>query len=132
LFFPDTATNLHIKDKRVGARELKSSTIIALNVFITDSLIRMIEYPISFLTLLIPVWRRFLDKLPRSTVHIVRKNTFLMVGDAVIKKKPLWTVLYSCYFLPAYVEQITLFLVSELPIRFWTFKKRSLVSIILS
>jgi len=56
----------------------------------------MIENSISFLTLLIPILRRFLNKLPRPTVNIVRKNTLLVVGNAVIEKEPLWTVFDGC------------------------------------
>jgi len=126
-----TAANLHVEDQRVGARELKSSTIIALNVFITNGLIRMIEYSVSFLTLLVSILRRFLDELPSPTVNIVGKDTFLMVGNAVIEKKSLWTILYSCYTFPAYVKQIALLLISEFPIWFWTLKERSFVSVVL-
>jgi len=126
-----TAANLHVEDQRVGARELKSSTIIALNVFITNGLIRMIEYSVSFLTLLISILRRFLDKLPSPTVNIVGKDTFLMVRNAVIEKESLWTVLYGCYTFPAYIKQIALLLISELSIWFWTFKERSFVSVVL-
>jgi len=35
LLLPDTAANLDIKNERVWTRELKSTTIVALNVFIT-------------------------------------------------------------------------------------------------
>jgi len=71
LLRPDTTSNLDIKNERVRTRELKSSSIVALDIFVTHAFIWEIENTVCFLTLLIPVRGRFLDKLPSATVDIV-------------------------------------------------------------
>jgi len=81
-----TASNLDIEYKRLWARELESSSIIALNVLVTDTLLVMIKHSIGFLTLRVSVWRWLLDELATATVDIVWQDALLMVGDGVIKE----------------------------------------------
>jgi len=128
----DTASHLDIKYKRLWAGELKSSSIIALNVLITDTFLIMIKHSIGFLTLRISVFRWLLDKLASSAVNIVWQDTLLMVRDGVIEEKSLWTVFYGCNILSADVEQVTLFQISKLAICFRTVKERSFIPICLS
>lgn len=71
LLLPDTTSNLDIKNEWVGTRELKSSSIVALDIFVTHAFIWEIKNTVCFLALLIPVRGRFLDKLTSATVNIV-------------------------------------------------------------
>lgn len=128
----DTAAHLDIEDKRVGAGELKSSTIIALNILVTNSFIMIIENTIGFLTLRISVRRRFLDKLATTAVNIVGQHTLLVVRDAVIEEKPFWAIFYCGYILPADIEQVALLQISKLAICFRTVKEWSFIPIFLS
>jgi len=132
LFLPDTASNFDIKDKGVGTGEFKSSSIVTLNVLVTDSFIGKVENTISFLTLGVSVWGWLLNKFSGPAVYIMRKNTLLVVRNAVIKKQTFWAVFNSSNSLPADVKQIALFIIPELAIGFRTFKEWSLISILLS
>jgi len=124
-----TASNLDIEYKWLWARELKSPSIIALNILVTNILLVVIKHSIGFLTPRISVFRWLLDKLASATVNIMWQDAFLMVRDAVIKEKTLWTIFYGCNPLPTDVEQVTLFKISELAISFRTVKEWSFIPI---
>lgn len=71
LLLSDTASSLDIENEWVRTRELKGSSIVALDIFVTHAFIWEIENTVCFLALLIPVRGRFLDKLASATVDIV-------------------------------------------------------------
>ena len=74
LFLSDTASNFDIKDKGVGTGEFKSSSIVTLNVLVTDGFIGKVENTISFLTLGVSVWGWLLNKFSGPAVYIMRKR----------------------------------------------------------
>ena len=119
LVLPDAASDKDIKDQGDGTRQLVGSAVVALDIFVTDILVVMIEHSIGSLALWISVRGRFLDIDPVSAVYVVRQHTLLMVGNLVIKQQTLGTELDGGNIVTANVEQITLLKVSKLAILLW-------------
>jgi len=131
LLLPYTAPDLDVEDERRGAGELESVPIVALDIFIADVVVRVVEHTVGSLALGVSVRGRFLDIHSLSTVHVVREDTLLVVGNLVVKQETLGTEFNRGLALATDVEKIALLVISELSVWFGTVKLRTELSVLL-
>jgi len=131
LVLPHTAPHLGVEDERDRAGELEGAPVVALDVFVADILLRVVEHAVGSLALRVSVRGRLLDVDPVPAVHVVREHTLLVVGNLVVEEKTLGTELYVCHSLATDVEEVALLEVSELSVGFRTLKLRAEFSILL-
>ena len=131
LVLPHTAPHLGVEDERDRAGELEGAPVVALDVFVADVLLGVVEHAVGSLALRVSVRGRLLDVDPVPAVHVVREHTLLVVGNLVVEEKTLRTELYVCHSLATDVEEVALLEVSELPVWLRTFKIRTEFSILL-
>ena len=132
LLLPHTTANEDVEDQGYGAGQLKSISIVTLDVLVASILVRMVEHAIGSLTLGISVWRWFLDIDPVSTIHVMWQHALLVVGNLVIKQQSLGTELDGSYVISTNVKQVALLKISEFSILFWTSKVWSFSAIVLT
>jgi len=119
LSFSHTASNLDVEDEGCGARHLKGSALVAVEVFVADSGIIKVKDAVSGLTTRINSRSSLLDQISVATIDIVREDTLLVVGDAKVKEQSLVTQHSLGHTLPTNKIFVTLLCIWKPTIRLW-------------